>query len=82
MCACDGLFPLPADEMAIVELDETELFMDSVMLAMVFSSYLPRKRRSFKFEDPEMFMDWPWACDGLSSLPVGRRQTLSWTKLS
>ena len=49
VCAGDGLFPLPADEMAIVELDETELFMDSVMLAMVFSSYLPRKRLSFKF---------------------------------
>ena len=49
VCACDGLFPLPADEIAIVESDENALFMDSVMLAMVFSSYLPRKRLSFKF---------------------------------
>ena len=68
-CGCDGLFPLPVEEMAIVESDKHELFMGSATLAMAFSSYLSRKRHSLELEKHEMFMDWACACDCPSRLP-------------
>ena len=69
-CACDGLFPLPVKEKAIMESDKHELFMDLATLAMAFSPCLLRKRQSLELDKHEMFMDWACLCDGLFSLPV------------
>ena len=44
-CACDGLFPLPVEEKAIMESDRHELFMDLATLATAFSPCLSRKKQ-------------------------------------
>ena len=44
MRACDGLFPPPVEEKAVVESDTHELFMDLATLAMAFSPSPSRKR--------------------------------------
>ena len=68
--ACDGLFPLPVKEKAIMESDKHEMFMDLATLAMAFSPCLSRKRPSLELDKHNLFMDWASLCDGLFSLPV------------
>ena len=72
-CACDGLFPLPVEEKAIMESDKHELFMDLATLAMAFSPCLLRKRQPLELDNHEMFMDWACLCDGLFSLPIDEK---------